>query len=112
MSVSGLVCVRFSDRPLQMQVRLSLLKNTDVKGQIVALQENDIGYDEERLKRRLGVKSLRGADLSGVDLRWLYLQETDLAQANLQGANLKGTNLRKANLRGPICEGQIFPVQT
>ena len=40
-----------------------LRENAAVKGQIVTLQENDIGYDEERLKRRLGVKSLRGADL-------------------------------------------------
>ena len=52
---------------------VALYKNAAVKGQIVALQENDIGYDEERLKRRLGVKSLRGANLSGADLRWLYL---------------------------------------
>ena len=80
-------------------------KNLAVKGQVVALQENEIGYDEERLKRRLGVKSLRGADLSGNDLRWLYLQETDLAQANLQGADLKGINLRKTNLQGADLRG-------
>ena len=82
-----------------------LHKNVAVKGQVVALQQNDIGYDEERLKRRLGVKSLRGADLSGNDLRWLYLQETDLAQANLQGADLKGINLRKTNLQGADLRG-------
>ena len=91
-----------------------LHKIVAVKGQIVAaLQEGDIGYDEERLKRRLGVKSLRGANLSGLDLRWLYLQETDLAKANLQGANLKGANLsEKQTCEGPIYAGQIFPVQT
>lgn len=83
----------------------ALHKNAAVKGQIVSLQENEIGYDEERLKRRLGVKSLRGADLSGADLRWLYLQEADLAKANLQGANLKGANLRKANLQGADLRG-------
>ncbi len=76
-----------------------LLKNAAVKGQVVKLQENEIGYDAEQLKRRLSVKSLRGADLSGLDLRWLYLQETDLSKANLQWANMKGTNLREANLR-------------
>ncbi len=83
----------------------ALHKKAAVKGQIVALKENDIGYDEERLNRRLGVKSLRGANLSGADLRWLYLQEADLTQANLQGANLKGTNLRKANLQGADLRG-------
>ena len=82
-----------------------LHKNVTMRGQRVALQENDIGYDEERLKRRLGVKSLIGADLSGVDLRWNYLQEVDLARANLQGANLAGTNLRNANLQGADLRG-------
>ncbi len=82
-----------------------LHKSVAVKGQVVALQENEIGYDEERLKRRLGVKSLRGADLSGLDLRWLYLQEADLSQVNLQGANLKGANLRKVNLQGADLRG-------
>ena len=76
-----------------------------VKGGTVKLQEGDIGYDAERLKRRLSVKTLRGANLSGLDLRWLYLQETDLSKANLQGVNLKGANLRKANLRGADLQG-------
>ena len=83
----------------------ALYNNADIKGQVVALQENDIGYDEDKLKRRLGVKSLRDADLSGVDLRWNYLQEVDLARANLQGANLAGANLRNANLQGADLRG-------
>ena len=84
---------------------VALYKNAAVKGQKVALQEDDIGYEAERLKRRLGVKSLRGADLSRMDLRWLYLQETDMAQANLQGANLSAANLRKTNLQGADLRG-------
>ncbi|MBT3881043.1 MAG: pentapeptide repeat-containing protein [Candidatus Scalindua sp.] len=83
----------------------TLYNKAVVKGRVVALQENDIGYDEDKLKRRLGVKSLRGADMSGFDLRWLYLQEADLARANLQGANLKGVNLRKANMQGADLRG-------
>jgi Uncharacterized low-complexity proteins len=84
---------------------VALYNKAVVKGRVVALQENDIGYDEDKLKRRLGVKSLRGADLSGYDLRWLYLQEADLARANLQGVNLKGANLRNANLQGADLRG-------
>ena len=80
-------------------------KSVPVKGKRVAPQEGEFGYDEECLKRRLGVKSLRGANLSGRDLRWLYLQEADLSKANLQGANLKGINLRKAKLRGADLQG-------
>ena len=82
-----------------------LHERTAAKWQLVALQENDIGYDEDKLKRQLGVDSLIGADLSGKDLRWIYLQEANLAQANLQGANLKGANLRKANLQGADLHG-------
>lgn len=76
-----------------------------VKWQIVALQENDVGYDEEKLKRERGVDSLVGADLSGADLRWIYLQETNLSQANLQGTDLTGTNLRNAKLQGADLRG-------
>jgi uncharacterized protein YjbI with pentapeptide repeats len=76
-----------------------------VKGKIIALQDGDIGYEEEKLKRRLGVDSLAGANLSGEDLRWTYLQEVDLARANLQGADLAGTNLRNANLQGADLRG-------
>jgi uncharacterized protein YjbI with pentapeptide repeats len=82
-----------------------LCRKAAVKGQMVALQENDIGYDKEKLKRRLGVKSLIGANLSGADLRWNYLQEVDLARANLQEANLAGANLRNANLQGADLRG-------
>ena len=82
-----------------------LYEKAAAEWQLVALQENDIGYDEEKLKRQLGVDSLIGADLSGKDLRWIYLQEANLAQANLQGANLKGTNLRNANLQGADLHG-------
>lgn len=82
-----------------------LHKKDAVKGQIVALQDGDIGYEEEKLKRRLGVDSLAGAKLSGKDLRWTYLQEANLAKANLQGADLAGTNLRNANLQGADLRG-------
>jgi hypothetical protein len=84
---------------------VALHKSVAVKGKRVVPQEGEFGYDEECLKRRLGVKSLRGANLSGRDLRWLYLQEADLSKANLQGANLKGINLRKAKLRGADLQG-------
>ncbi len=84
---------------------VALHKKAAVKGQIVALKENDIGYDEDKLKRSLGVDSLIGANLSGADLRWNYLQEVNLARANLQGANLAGTNLRNANLQGADLRG-------
>ena len=33
---------------------VALHKNVAVRGQVVALQEDEIGYDAERLKRRLG----------------------------------------------------------
>ncbi len=80
-------------------------KKAAVKGQIVALQDNDIGYDEEKLKRKLGVDSLEGADLSGADLRWLYLQEANLSHANLQEADMSGSNMRNANLQGADLRG-------
>ena len=76
-----------------------LREKAAVIGQTVVTQVNDVGYDEEKLKRKLGVKSLIGVDLSGADLRWIHLPEANLAKANLQGANLTGTNLRNANLK-------------
>ncbi|MCP4267142.1 MAG: pentapeptide repeat-containing protein [Candidatus Brocadiaceae bacterium] len=72
-----------------------------MKWQRVALQDSD----EENLKKRLGVHSLIGADLSGKDLRWTYLKGTNLSQAKLQGANLAGSNLKNANLQGADLRG-------
>jgi len=46
------------------------------------------GYNEDRLKRRLGVETLQKA----------WLRHADLIQANLKGANLEGANLEAANL--------------
>ncbi len=82
-----------------------LHEKVSVRWKTVALQEDDIGYEEERLKRRLGVRSLAGADLTGVDLRWMRLQEANLSGANLQGTDMKATNLRQANLQGADMRG-------
>jgi len=79
-----------------------------------------LGYNENKLKRHLNVKSLAGVDLSGEDLRDAHLYQAsmsgvnlskanllraDLYEADLSGANLSGANLRWANLNGANLSG-------
>ena len=71
------------------------------------------GYNEDKLKRKLGVESLAGADLQGKSLRLASLRNADLHGTNLQNVNLQtadleGANLRGANLRGAIMRGVMM----
>lgn len=101
----GIVLCTIFGMPTSDASEAGLHEKATLKGQTVALQDDNVGYDVEELKRKLGVDSLVGADLSGADLRWNYLQEANLKKANLQGTDLKGTNLRKANLQGADLRG-------
>lgn len=83
----------------------ALHEKIKMKWQKVALKDNDTRYDEEKLKKKLGVDTLIGVNLSGTDLRWIQLPEANLKLANLQKADLSGANLRKANLQWASLRG-------
>jgi len=75
---------------------------------IATLAGTLFGYNEYRLKRKLGVESLQGAWLRHADLMQANSQGANLEAVNLEAANLFETNLRGANLRASNLQAAVM----